>query len=68
MGEKKKKIDKTSFTMPFTGALWNMRGPFIYLRFLHYCDIKKAPDSADDSYDWLLKMRTIFDKLSDVKV
>jgi hypothetical protein len=37
---------------------------FHILGFLHFSDNRNEPDKADENYDMLQKMRTIFDKLS----
>jgi hypothetical protein len=38
---------------------------FHILRFLHISNNKNQPDKADEIYDRLWKMRTIFEKLND---
>jgi len=35
------------------------------LRFLHFTDDKKVPDMKDENYDWLWKIRNLFDILND---
>jgi len=35
------------------------------LRLLHFTDNKKVPDMKDENYDWLWKIRNLFDILND---
>jgi hypothetical protein len=51
-------------TIVLLDLLWEHyeTGQIHTLRFLHVSDNRSEPDRADESYDQLWKMRTVFDR------
>jgi hypothetical protein len=37
------------------------------MRFIHFTNNANEPDKTDENYDWLWKIRTVFDKYNDAQ-